>query len=427
MKCKKCGKELELDWKICPGCGEPTGEKNESKELTKKKKPLYKRIWFWILVVFVCFIGLAVYGSSLPEEDTEQKAAEEKVADFSEYDFKALLSQPESAAKSIGLEQKEESIYTGLEDCVQVVYEEDAVQTIQIKGDETTTPSFCGVRIGMEKAEADEKLKESYPEKTEAESEQTFMNLDAKESVICSIADGKVNAITFQKLSDEEVTEYQKVKEEQLRAQYIFPDSDKKYLSEDEVRSVEVDKLAIGRNEIFARHGYIFNDDTYKQYFESMAWYEGTVPSDQFNADSVFNDFEKKNVELIKKIEDEINGTTEISQSFIGMAGTYICISTGESNFTGMIDITNVTDSTFEYSLSTLEMSYSMLSGQAQILDSQTAQATEGGLTITFTWSDSENVYVTNSGFIGDWMDAAVIDIVTNNQSYTRPLEFNQW
>lgn len=31
----------------------------------------------------------------------------------------------------------------------------------------------------------------------------------------------------------------------------------------------------------------------------------------EFDSESVFNDFEKKNVELIKRIEDEINGSSE--------------------------------------------------------------------------------------------------------------------
>ena len=34
----------------------------------------------------------------------------------------------------------------------------------------------------------------------------------------------------------------------------------------------------------------------------------GTIPSDEFNAEEEFNDFEMKNVELIKQIEDEVNG-----------------------------------------------------------------------------------------------------------------------
>ena len=96
-----------------------------------------------------------------------------------------------------------------------------------------------------------------------------------------------------------------------MEEEYVFPDSDKKYLSEDEVRSITAEDMMIGRNEIFARHGYIFQDEGLKAYFESMSWYEGTVPSDQFNYETVFNDFEKKNVELIKRIEDEVNGTNQ--------------------------------------------------------------------------------------------------------------------
>lgn len=102
-----------------------------------------------------------------------------------------------------------------------------AVQKIQIKGEVENTPSLYGIKIGMAKTETTEKLAGNYPETTETEAEQIFMNLETKESVICSIAEDKVNAITYQKLSDEEVAEYEKAKEEQLRAYYIFPDSDK--------------------------------------------------------------------------------------------------------------------------------------------------------------------------------------------------------
>lgn len=95
----------------------------------------------------------------------------------------------------------------------------------------------------------------------------------------------------------------QEVSDEQ---EYIFPDSDSRYLSEEEVRGMDTFSLSYGRNEIFARHGYIFNTPEIQQYFESMSWYEGIVTPDEFNADAVFNDFEKENIELIKSIEDEL-------------------------------------------------------------------------------------------------------------------------
>ncbi len=86
--------------------------------------------------------------------------------------------------------------------------------------------------------------------------------------------------------------------------EYIFSNSDKQYLSEEEVRSTSAENLFIGRNEIFARHGYIFKNEDLRAHFESTSWYVGTVPGDQFS-NEVLNDFEKKNIELIKKIEEE--------------------------------------------------------------------------------------------------------------------------
>lgn len=54
------------------------------------------------------------------------------------------------------------------------------------------------------------------------------------------------------------------------------------------------------RNEIYARHGYIFNDAEIRAYFEKKPWYTGTVKSEDFSS-SVFNDYEYKNVTFLKK------------------------------------------------------------------------------------------------------------------------------
>ncbi|MCI9547552.1 MAG: YARHG domain-containing protein [Lachnospiraceae bacterium] len=95
--------------------------------------------------------------------------------------------------------------------------------------------------------------------------------------------------------------------EQDVNGEYIFPDSDKYYLSEDEVRNKSSEELLIGRNEIFARHEYIFETGELQEHFENTSWYYGAIPGDQFDMDAVFNEFEKKNVELIKNIENELN------------------------------------------------------------------------------------------------------------------------
>lgn len=86
--------------------------------------------------------------------------------------------------------------------------------------------------------------------------------------------------------------------------EYIFQESNSRYLTEEEVRSKSSEELRLARNEIFARHGRLFNDEELQAYFSSKSWYTGTVPAGSFNT-NVFNDYEKKNLTLIEKIEDE--------------------------------------------------------------------------------------------------------------------------
>lgn len=74
---------------------------------------------------------------------------------------------------------------------------------------------------------------------------------------------------------------------------YIIPDSDNRYIDESELREISDFDLAIARNEIFARHGYIFKEEPYKTYFSSKLWYH---ENPNFKGDdSEINDYEKQN------------------------------------------------------------------------------------------------------------------------------------
>lgn len=87
--------------------------------------------------------------------------------------------------------------------------------------------------------------------------------------------------------------------------EYIFPDSNVRYLSESEVMAIDPSLLVYARNEIFARHGRMFDDPEVKSYFESKSWYNGTIPGAEFDSTVVnsLNDYEKANVEVIKNVE----------------------------------------------------------------------------------------------------------------------------
>ena len=89
---------------------------------------------------------------------------------------------------------------------------------------------------------------------------------------------------------------------EAAKNDYICPGSDSRYLTEADVSGLSDWELLLARNEIYARHGRKFDDPSIRAYFESKSWYNGTIDPDNFDA-SVFNDYEKANIEFIQQHE----------------------------------------------------------------------------------------------------------------------------
>jgi len=87
--------------------------------------------------------------------------------------------------------------------------------------------------------------------------------------------------------------------------EYILPDSDKRYLDMEDLYGLDVASLRLARNEIFARHGRLFQAEDLNTYFSSQSWYNGYLAEEEFD-DSVLNEFERKNLELIQAAEQEL-------------------------------------------------------------------------------------------------------------------------
>jgi predicted nucleic acid-binding Zn ribbon protein len=89
---------------------------------------------------------------------------------------------------------------------------------------------------------------------------------------------------------------------------YVLPESSSRYYTRSELSGLSKTQLRLARNEIFARHGRLFNDESLQAYFDSCDWYYGYIQPDDFNLDTAFNDYEKANVKLIGELEDELGG-----------------------------------------------------------------------------------------------------------------------
>ena len=57
---------------------------------------------------------------------------------------------------------------------------------------------------------------------------------------------------------------------------YIFPDSDSRYLTDEDLAGYSSDQLELAKNEIYARHGRKFVTQRIADYFNSKSWYKGT-------------------------------------------------------------------------------------------------------------------------------------------------------
>lgn len=88
-----------------------------------------------------------------------------------------------------------------------------------------------------------------------------------------------------------------------VSADYVLPEVNTRYYSEAELQALDDGALRLAINEIYARHGRIFQVSDLRNYFNSKSWYRGTVPGDRFD-ERVFNSYEKKNMETLVRIQN---------------------------------------------------------------------------------------------------------------------------
>lgn len=87
--------------------------------------------------------------------------------------------------------------------------------------------------------------------------------------------------------------------------EYIIQDSNIRELTESDLSNLTAGQCRIARNEIYARHGRIFQDAALQQYFENCSWYLGMYSSSEFS-DDMLSDVERKNLQTISDYETKM-------------------------------------------------------------------------------------------------------------------------
>lgn len=89
-------------------------------------------------------------------------------------------------------------------------------------------------------------------------------------------------------------------------SEYIIADSSTRYLTNADLSPLSEWEVRIARNEIYARHGRIFNTKELADYFAEKSWYTPSISPDNFN-NSYLNSIEIENLKFITNYEKAHN------------------------------------------------------------------------------------------------------------------------
>lgn len=97
-----------------------------------------------------------------------------------------------------------------------------------------------------------------------------------------------------------DIVEMSPEQQEEQEPDFLF-NGDKELITEAELDKHTKEEVAIIRNEIYARHGYIFKTEPFISYFAAKSWY---TPNENFN-ESMLNETERQNREFIVAYEEK--------------------------------------------------------------------------------------------------------------------------
>ncbi len=116
----------------------------------------------------------------------------------------------------------------------------------------------------------------------------------------------------------------------------LFPHTSSRLINESELVGMTPRELKIMRNEIFARHGYIFQTKDMIEYFSAQNWYRPT------SANVYLSHIEHQNVEIIKAYESRLKASkTTANPTTATGAGLFPYTSTRKLTYSDIAHLSN--------------------------------------------------------------------------------------
>lgn len=149
---------------------------------------------------------------------------------------------------------------------------------------------ILGIVAGAMNSNKKEDAKKDTASNTEKATEKQTTAASTKTAASTETASTKQTKNNTQDADDQQ--------DETENSEYILPESDTRYVEQDEIDQLTKNEVRLAINEIYARHGRIFENSELREYFESKDWYDGMIEPEDFDED-VLNQYEKANVKLL--------------------------------------------------------------------------------------------------------------------------------
>ncbi len=151
---------------------------------------------------------------------------------------------------------------------------------------------------------------EDATEETEETEESLTQTEESKEAIEESTETGEETAEQIEDSTEPIVESTEAIEQEEplsqeglQKVEFYFPNSNVEEIPEELLVGMSADSLRIARNEIYARHGYIFHDGVLSNYFDNCSWYEQTMDWSVTFDESILNPVEKLNIQKIQAAE----------------------------------------------------------------------------------------------------------------------------
>ncbi len=325
--CPKCGNQLEEGCDFCPKCGarikEPDAGKPKEQRTASSAPPEIQNpkgkghivilVFLLAAIVIVALIIFAVRSFLLPDrmdtsetvnstlideaKENDKEDADDEEVDLSEVDYNLLENAELSldgivkTAKNGGkvLQWKEELTFYGSNESGQRILMEDTT-TAYIEG--SVLPAGF-----LDKISANKQIS------MKGNLYFSGSNLYISPASVCD-DNGKDMVAEYIETQARDEAEAEMARSAEY--DYVLPQSSSRLLSGSDVAGLSLREINYAKNEIYARHGRLFDSPELQNHFNSKSWYRGTVSPGSFS-ESLLSNVEKKNVEYLKEIEFSMN------------------------------------------------------------------------------------------------------------------------